>query len=99
MRAAVLLAIAIAIALPSIAIARATHVQATVRQCGAVQGNVGVTSQGGVNCTKARQIAKAWLNGNQKPNGFACHRKRTNAGSGFQGVCVDGAKRVMIVPE
>jgi hypothetical protein len=98
-RAVVLLAMAFAIALPSIAIARSTDSQATVRQCGAVHHNVGVTSQGGVNCTKARQVANAWLKGNNKPNGFVCHRKRTDAGSGFQGVCINGNKRVTIVPE
>jgi hypothetical protein len=98
-RAIALLVIAFAITVPSIALARATDSHATVRQCGAVHHNVGVTSQGGVNCTKARQVANAWLKGNENPNGFACHRKQTNAGSGSQGVCVNGNKRVMIVPE
>jgi hypothetical protein len=99
MRAVSLLAVALAIAVPSIALARATDSHATVRRCGAVQHTVAVTSQGGVACTKARQVANAWLNGNNSPSGFACHRKQTNAGSGFQGVCVKGNKRVMIIPE
>jgi hypothetical protein len=94
-----LLAIVLAITVPSIALARATDSHATVRQCGAVQHSVAVTSQGGVACTTARQVANAWLKGNQKPKGFVCHRKQTNAGSGFQGVCINGNKRVMIIPE
>jgi hypothetical protein len=64
-----------------------------------VQHTVAVTSQGGVACTTARKVANAWLKGNEHPDGFACHRKRTNAGSGFQGVCIKGTKRVMIIPE
>jgi hypothetical protein len=98
-RAVVLLAIALAITVPSIALARATGARAAVRQCGAVQHTVAVTSEGGVACAQARQVANAWLKGNKNPQGFACHRKRTNAGSGFQGVCIDGAKRVLIIPE
>ena len=36
--------------------------------------------------------------GTQPPDGFACKRKKTDAGSGFQGVCTNQTKRVTIIP-
>ena len=95
--AAVLLAIVLVmVAVPALALARSNG---AVRRCGAVQHNVAVTTQGGVACKQAKQIANTWLKGKKQTSGFACHRKRTNAGSGFQGICVNGKKRVTIIPE
>jgi hypothetical protein len=98
-RAVVLLVIACAITVPSIALARGTRPAATVHQCGVVQKTVGVVEQGGVSCHTARTVALHWLNGHNHPDGFSCKRKKTNAGSGFQGVCTDQSKRVTIIPQ
>jgi hypothetical protein len=98
--AAVLLAIVLVmVAVPTLALARSDGAQSAVRNCGAVQHNVAVTTQGGVACKPAKKIANTWLKGKKQTSGFACHRKRTNAGSGFQGICVKGKKRVTIIPE
>ena len=98
--AALLVVVALVlITAPTIAIARATESHAKVHGCGVVQTTVGVVEQGGVSCTRARQVAGRWLAGHNHPDGFACHRKPTGAGSGFQGVCVDGSKRVTIIPQ
>ena len=98
--AVTLLAIALVlIAAPTIALARATESHAPVHGCGVVQKTVGVVEQGGVGCTQARRIALRWLSGHNHPSGFSCHRKTTHAGSGFQGVCTDGSKRVTIIPQ
>ena len=94
-----LLAIALAITVPSIALARATGTTAPVHQCGVVQHTVGVVEQGGVSCDTARVVARRWLAGHNHPDGFNCKRKRTNAGSGFQGVCTDQSMRVTIIPQ
>lgn len=97
--AAILLVIALVLITgPTIALARATEAHVPVHGCGVVQTTVGVTEQGGVACPHARQIARRWLAGHDHPDGFACHRKRTGAGSGFQGVCTDKTKRVRIIP-
>jgi hypothetical protein len=98
-RAVSLLAIALAITVPSIALARATRPDATVHQCGVVQQTVGVVEQGGVSCSTARTVARKWLAGHNHPDGFACKRKKTDAGSGFQGVCTNRSKRVTIIPQ
>jgi hypothetical protein len=98
-RAVVLLVIAFAIAVPSIALARATRTTAPVHQCGVVQHTVGVVEQGGVSCDTARAVARQWLAGHNHPDGFNCKRKQTDAGSGFQGVCTDQSKRVTIIPQ
>jgi hypothetical protein len=94
-----LLAIALAISVPSIALARVTRTHAPVHQCGVVQHTVGVVEQGGVSCSQARAVARQWLAGHNHPDGFACHRKKTDAGSGFQGVCTNQTKRVTIIPQ
>jgi hypothetical protein len=94
-----LLAIAVAISVPSIALARVTRTHAPVHQCGVVQHTVGVVEQGGVSCSQARAVARQWLAGHNHPDGFACHRKKTDAGSGFQGVCTNQTKRVTIIPQ
>jgi hypothetical protein len=98
-RMVALLAIAFAITVPSIAVARATDAAAPVHQCGVVQHTVGVVEQGGVSCSQARAVARQWLAGHNHPDGFACHRKKTDAGSGFQGVCTNQTKRVTIIPQ
>jgi hypothetical protein len=92
------------ITVPTIALARATESHATeshvtVHGCGVVQKTVGVTEQGGVACSRARLVANKWLAGHNHPDGFSCHRKRTGAGSGFQGICTDKTKRVTIIPQ
>jgi hypothetical protein len=94
-----LLAIALAITVPSIALARDSRTHAPVRQCGVVQHTVGVVEQGGVSCNQARAVARQWLAGHNHPDGFACKRKKTDAGSGFQGVCTNQTKRVTIIPQ
>ena len=99
---AALLAVAAAIiALPTIALARTSSSQLKVHNCGDVQANVAVTTAGGVSCKQAKKVATLWLNKKkQGTTGFSCHRKKTNAGSGFQGVCKKGTtKRVFIIPE
>jgi hypothetical protein len=85
------------VAVPTLALASGG--QSKVRNCGAVQHNVAVTTQGGVACKQAKKIANTWLKHKKQTTGFACHRKRTNAGSGFQGICVKGSQRVTIIPE
>ena len=98
--AAMLLAVSLAlITAPTIALARATDSHAPVHDCGVVQKTVGVTEQGGVSCQHARGIARKWLAGQDHPDGFSCHRKKSGAGSGFQGVCTDKTKRVTIIPQ
>jgi hypothetical protein len=94
-----LLAIALAITVPSVALGRVTRTHAPVHQCGVVQHTVGVVEQGGVSCSKARAVARQWLAGHNHPDGFACKRKKTDAGSGFQGVCTNKTKRVTIIPQ
>jgi hypothetical protein len=98
--AALLIAVALVlITAPTIALARATSSDAKVHDCGVVQKTVGVTEQGGVSCDRARAVARRWLAGHNHPDGFACHRKHTDAGSGFQGVCTDQTKLVTIIPQ
>ena len=98
--AALLLAVALVlITVPTIALARVTSSDATVHNCGVVQKTVGVTEQGGVSCDRARAIARQWLAGHNHPDGFACHRKHSGGGSGFQGVCTDKTKQVTIIPQ
>jgi hypothetical protein len=99
-RTAALLAIAATIlVVPALALAHGNGSQAKTHNCGDVQGNVAVVVQGNVSCKSAKKIANTWLNKKKQTTGFACHRKKTNAGSGFQGVCVKGTKRVLIIPE
>ncbi|MFZ0386356.1 MAG: hypothetical protein WAL22_11865 [Solirubrobacteraceae bacterium] len=98
-RAVSLLAIALAITVPSIALARESRTHTPVHQCGVVQQTVGVVEQGGVPCNQARAVARQWLAGHNHPDGFACKRKKTDAGSGFQGVCTNQTKRVTIIPQ
>jgi hypothetical protein len=81
---------------PALALA---HSNAKTHNCGDVRGNVAVVVKGNVSCKAAKQVAKTWLNKKKQTTGFACHRKKTNAGSGFQGICVKGTRRVMIIPE
>jgi hypothetical protein len=108
--AVILLAIAVVlITVPTIALARvteshateshATESHSTVHGCGVVQKTVGVTEQGGVACSRARLVANRWLAGHDHPGGFTCHRKRTDAGSGFEGVCTDTTRHVTIIPQ
>jgi hypothetical protein len=94
-----LLALALAITVPSIALGRATRTAAPVHGCGVVQHTVGVVEQGGVSCDKARAVARQWLAGHNHRDGFSCKRKQTNAGSGFRGVCTDQSLRVTIIPQ
>jgi hypothetical protein len=97
---AALMAIAVAmIALPTIALAGTSGAQLKVRNCGDVQSNVAVTTAGGVSCKAAKKIANTWLKQKKQTTGFKCHKKKTNAGSGFQGVCTKGKQRVFIIPE
>jgi hypothetical protein len=99
-RAAALLAIAAAIlVVPALALAHGNGSKPKVHNCGQVQGTVAVTVQGNVSCKAAKKIANTWLNKKKQTTGFACHRKKSNGGSGFQGVCAKGTKRVFIIPE
>jgi hypothetical protein len=97
----VLLAIAVTLcAVPALALAHANHAGAVkVTNCGDVSANVAVTTQGGVSCKAAKKIAKTWLAQKKQTTGFKCHKKKTGAGSGFQGVCKKGTKVVTIIPE
>jgi hypothetical protein len=98
--AAVLLAIALLmVAVPTVALGRANGAPSKVHNCGEAQTDVAVVTQGGVSCRQAKQIARTWLAKKKQTSGFVCHRKKTNAGSGFQGVCVKGRRRVTIIPE
>jgi hypothetical protein len=98
-RAVSLLAIMIAITVPTVALAQANGAPSKVHNCGEASTDVAVVTQGGVSCQQAKQIARTWLAHKKQTSGFACHRKKTNAGSGFQGVCVKGTRRVTIIPE
>jgi hypothetical protein len=98
--AAVLLAsVLLMVAVPTVALGRANGAPSKVHNCGEAQTDVAVVTQGGVSCQQAKQIARTWLAHKKQTSGFACHRKKTNAGSGFQGVCVKGKRRVTIIPE
>ncbi len=99
---ALLVIAVVAIAGPTIALARATAASAPVKDCGAVHHNVAVTTQGGVKCSVGRKVANGYLAGNKHPSGFNCKRIRVQAGSGWQGRCTnrtDKKKRVQIIPE
>jgi hypothetical protein len=98
--AAVLLAIVLLmVAVPTVAMARMDGAPSKVHNCGEARTDVAVVTQGGVSCRQAKQIARTWLAQKKQTSGFVCHRKKTNAGSGFQGVCVKGKRRVTIIPE
>src|ERR1700744_2318213 len=97
---AALLAIApLMVAVPTVALAQANGATVKVHNCGEAKTDVAVVTQGGVSCQQAKRIARTWLAHKKQTSGFACHRKKTNAGSGFQGVCVKGKRRVTIIPE
>jgi hypothetical protein len=79
----------------------AASASSKLKQCGHVDGTVGVTvTKGNVSCKTARAVGRAWDRKTTVPDGFHCKTHRIQAGSGRYGVCKKGTKdSVTVNPE